>query len=149
MGSTIHALGELVLTAVPTFLLVIFLHFYLKYSFFKPLERVRQQRYDATEGARLKAQQSMEQAASRTAEYEAALRAAKASVYQTQEKLHQQLQERQAAELLAARQQADASVQQAKAGLDRDMEGAKAGLDRDSEALASQIAESILRRRVA
>lgn len=87
MDSTLQALGRLLLRAVPTFLFIVFLHFYLKSMFFKPLERVRQKRYDATEGARERARENMERAAARTAEYEAALRMAKAAVYQSQETL--------------------------------------------------------------
>ena len=48
----LQALGGILLRAVPTFLLVILLHFYLKSIFFKPLENVLRKRYDATEGAR-------------------------------------------------------------------------------------------------
>jgi len=149
MDSTLHALAGILLRAVPTFLLLIFLHFYLKSVFFKPLAQVLQKRYDATEGARLNAQQSLERAAARTAEYEATLHAARGAVYQEQEKLHQQLQEQQAAELHAARQDADALVLQAKAALARDVEATKATLAQDTDRLANQIAESILQRRAA
>ena len=48
----LHALGGILLRAVPTFLLIILLHFYLKSIFFKPLERVLEARSEATEGAR-------------------------------------------------------------------------------------------------
>ena len=149
MDATFHALGGILLKAVPTFLFVVFLHFYLKTVFYKPLEQVRRRRYEATEGARKRAQESLERAAAKTAEYESALRAAKAIVYQTQEKLHQELQERQAAELHAARQQADAAVRQAKAGLAQDMQAARTDLARQSELLANQIVETILRRNAA
>ena len=57
--------------------------------FFKPLEKVLRQRYEATEGARKLAEQSLERAAAKTAEYEAAMRAARAEVYQAQERLSQ------------------------------------------------------------
>ena len=97
MDAMLQALGRILLGAVPTFLLVILLHFYLKSMFFKPLEKVLRQRYEATEGARKLAQQSLEQAAAKTASYEAQLRAAKAQMYQAQEQLHKQLQEREAA----------------------------------------------------
>ncbi len=149
MDSTLQALGGILLRAVPTFLFVVFLHFYLKGIFFKPLERVRRKRYEATEGARKRAQESMERAAARTAEYEAALRTAKAAVYQAQEKLHRELLEKQAAELEAGRRRADATVEEARAALAQDVEAAKAGLARESELLANQIAESILGRRAA
>lgn len=149
MAETLHALGGILLKAVPTFLIVIFLHFYLKAVFYKPLEQIRRKRYEATDGARQRAEESLQRAAAKTAEYETALRSAKAAVYQTQETLHRELQEQQAAELHTARQQADAAVREAKAGLAREMEGVKGTLARDSEVLANQIVESILRRSAA
>jgi F-type H+-transporting ATPase subunit b len=117
--------------------------------FFKPLERVRQKRYDATEGAREHARANMERAAARTAEYEAALRMAKAAVYQSQETLYRQLEEQQEAQLEAARREADSTVDEARAALAQDVDAAKERLARNSEALARQIAESILRRSAA
>jgi hypothetical protein len=91
----------------------------------------------------------MERAAAKAAEYEGAMRAARAEVYQAQEQLHKQLQEREAADLAAARARADAVVKEAKASLAADAEAARATLDRDSDALAGLIAESILRRSAA
>jgi F-type H+-transporting ATPase subunit b len=149
MEATLHALGGLLLKALPTFVLLILLNFYLKAVFFKPLERVLHERYDATEGACKLAELSIERAAAKTAEYEAAMRAARAEVYQAQEQLHKRLQEREAAGIAAARARADAAVKEAKAHLGSDVEAARASLDRDSDILAAQIAESILRRSVA
>jgi F-type H+-transporting ATPase subunit b len=149
MDATLHALGGLLLRAIPTFLLVILLHFYLKSFFFKPFEKMLNQRYEATEGARKLAEQILERAAAKASEFEAALRAAKGEVYQAQEKLYKQLQEQQAAELLTARKQADAAVKQAKAELAQDVEAAQARLALESDRLATQIAESILQRSVA
>jgi F-type H+-transporting ATPase subunit b len=149
MDAMLHALGGILLRAVPTFLLVILLHFYLKSMFFKPLEKVLHQRYEATEGARKLAEQSLEQAAAKTARYEAELRAAKAAMYQAQEQLHKQLQEREAAGVAEARARADAAIKLAKTQLAADVEAAKASLAADSESLANQIAETILRRNAA
>ena len=39
MDQTLHALGVLFLKALPTFILVLLLHFYLKRMFFGPLQR--------------------------------------------------------------------------------------------------------------
>jgi F-type H+-transporting ATPase subunit b len=149
MDATLQALGGILLKAVPTFLLVVLLHFYLKGIFFKPLQKVLRQRYEATEGARKLAGESLERAAAKTAEYEAAMRAARSEIYQAQEQAHKRLQEGEFAALTAARQRAEAAVQEAKARLSSDVEAAKAGLARDSERLADQIAESILRRNAA
>jgi F-type H+-transporting ATPase subunit b len=145
MGDTLSALGEILLKAVPTFLLVVLLHFYLKKIFFQPMEKVLRKRFDVTEGARKLADQSLARASARTAEYEAAIRAARSEVYQAQDKLNKQLQESHAAQIAAARQVAEAGVREAKAQLARDVEEAKLNLGRDSETLANEIAESILR----
>jgi F-type H+-transporting ATPase subunit b len=149
MDGMLHALGGILLRAVPTFLLVILLHFYLKSVFFKPLEKVLNQRYEATEGARKLAEQSLQQAAAKTAQYETELRAAKAAMYQAQEQLHKQLQERAAAAVAEARKGVDAAVKLAKTQLEADVEAAKTSLAADSESLADQIAETILRRNAA
>jgi F-type H+-transporting ATPase subunit b len=145
MEATLQALGGILLKAVPTFLLLVLLHFYLKGLFFKPLQKVLRQRYEATEGARKLAAESLERAAAKTAEYEAALRAARTEIYQAQEQAHKRLQEGELAELTAARRRAEAAVEEARTQLAGDVETAKAGLARDSDRLADQIAESILR----
>jgi F-type H+-transporting ATPase subunit b len=149
MEATLHALSGILLRAIPTFLLVIFLHFYLKYMFFKPLDKVLHARYEATDGARKRAAESLEKAAAKTAEYEAALRAARAEVYQSQEQLHRRLQAEHAARTQAAREQADAAVREAKAQLAAEIAQARTDLATDSDALASQIADAILNRGVA
>jgi F-type H+-transporting ATPase subunit b len=149
MDKIVHQLGELLLTALPTFLLVVFLTYYLKLMFFKPLDKVLRQRYEATEGARKLAEQSLERAAAKTAEYEATLRAARSEIYKAQEQAYRELQERTAAEISKARSHSDAAIREAKRQLTEEVESAKAALAKDSDALANQIAESILRRRVA
>jgi F-type H+-transporting ATPase subunit b len=149
MDATLHALGGILLNAVPTFLLVVFLHFFLKSVFFKPLEKVLHKRYEATEGARKLAEAALAQAEAKTAEYEAAMRAARAEVYQAQEELHKRLEEREAAALHEARTRAEESVQKAKDELAADAGAARESLAQQSDTLANQIAESILRRSAA
>jgi F-type H+-transporting ATPase subunit b len=149
MDVILHQLGELLLKAIPTFLLVVLLSFYLKSVFFKPLEKVLRQRYDATEGARKLAEESMKRAAAKLEEYEAALRAARGELYQAQEKAHKQLQDQAAAQIAEARKQAEHTVEEAKLQLAREAEAAKASLTRDSDALAEQIADTIVRRSAA
>jgi len=149
MDATLHALGGILLRAIPTFLLVIFLQFYLRTMFFKPLEKLLKQRYDATEGARKLAQESLDRASAKTAEYEAAIRAARAEAYRAQEAAIREMQEREAAQLAAARERAEATVEDAKKLLANDVAAARASLARDSEALATQIADTMLRRSAA
>src|SRR6266446_5372445 len=103
MDETLRALGGILLRAIPTFLLVVLLHFYLKFIFFKPLQRVLGQRYEATEGARKMAESSLARAAEKAAEYEAALRAARGETYKELEQMRRQLQEERAAGVREAR----------------------------------------------
>jgi len=74
------------------------------------------------------------------------MRAARAEVYQTQEQSHRRMQEEHAAQLQAAREQAEAAVRDAKAQLAAEIEQAKTGLAAESDALAGQIADVILNR---
>ena len=141
----LHALGGILLRAVPTFLLLIALTYYLKSVFFKPLEKVLHQRYEATEGARKIAEQSLERARAKTAEYEAALGEARNAIYQAQEKARKEMQEREAAAIAQARQASDAAVKQAKAELAEDIAAAKVALAAETDAMANRIADSILR----
>ncbi|MGB6198316.1 MAG: hypothetical protein WBF35_02090, partial [Candidatus Acidiferrales bacterium] len=48
----VHQLGELFLAALPTVVLVFLFYFFLRWSFFKPIERVLAERRTRTEGAR-------------------------------------------------------------------------------------------------
>ena len=144
MEDTLRALGEILLKAVPTFLLVVFLLFYLKKTFFQPMEKVLHQRFEATAGARQLAHESQSRTSARLAEYEAAIRAARSEIYRAQEQLFKQLQESEAAQLAAARQSADAGVRAAKAQLAHDVDEAKLSLAGSSDLLADEIADCIL-----
>lgn len=149
MDQILRQLGELLLKAIPTFLLVVFLSVYLKRVFFKPLEKVLAQRYEATEGARKLAEESLQRAAAKAAEYEAAMREARADVYRQQEVIHKNLQEQAAAQIAEARKRSEAMVELAKQQIAEQAEAAKGSLERDSDLLAAQIADTVLRRSAA
>src|SRR5262245_18639146 len=149
MDALFIQLGKLLLNAVPTFLIVIFLYFYLKSIFFKPMEKVLHKRYEATEGARKQAEESLERAAARTTEYENKIRDARTAIYRSNEQFHKELAEKQSAQIAEARQRADAAVNQAKAEIAAEVERGKASLPAESEKLANQIVDSVLQRRAA
>jgi F-type H+-transporting ATPase subunit b len=149
MDETLRQLGGILLRAVPTFFLVVLLHFYLKFIFFKPLQRVLRQRYEATEGARKLAEESLVKASEKAAEYEAALRAARGETYKELEQLRRQLQDDRAVAVREARTRAEAAVSQAKATLAAEVAELKKGLEAESDTLADQIASKILRGRAA
>jgi len=149
MEETLRALGEILLKAVPTFVLVFLLYLYLSRMFFRPLEEVLKRRYEATEGARKLADESLAKAAAKTAEYEAAIRAARGEVYNELGQLRRQLQSDHAASIEKARHEAEAQINAAKAALLQEVSHLKQQLAGESDALATQIAESILRGRAA
>ena len=144
MDATLHALGGLVLRAVPTFLLVIALNYYLKVFFFKPLEKTLRERRAATGGTRSLAGEITAKASATAARYNAAIRAARTEGYAAQERARQESGQRLAAELAAARKRAEAVTVEAKAELARNVEAAKTILSRDAESLSEQIAVSVL-----
>ena len=149
MEATLHALGEILLKAIPTFFLVLFLHFYLKFVFFQPLEKVLHARREATEGARKVAEDALKTSSEKAAQYDAAIRNARTEVYREQAAQQRKLQDEKSAAIREARLRADAVVAQAKASLAVEAEVLKAQLDSQSDALAERTAEAVLGRRAA
>ncbi len=147
MDAILDELGQLLLEALPTLLLLVILHFYLKWVFYRPLDRVLQQRHDATEGARRAAEESLARAEEKAAEYEASLQAARTELYLEQDAARKRLAQQQSAALAEARKEAEAMVSVAKDELALEAERARQGLRAESEALAEQIAGTLLERR--
>lgn len=147
MEETLRALGGLLLQAIPTLIIVLLLHFYLKRIYFRPMERVLTARQEATEGARQLAEESLTRAAEKAAEYDAALRAARAEVYRDQEAFRQKLRQEHAQAVEEARQRAATTLKDATQQLETELAAAKESLRQDAGALSDQIVEAILRRR--
>ena len=148
METTLHALGGILLKALPTFLLVILLHFYLKRVFFRPLEQVFDKRYEASEGARRLAELTLEKASQKASEYQARIRAARSDIYKGQEEFRRKWRQEHAAALAEARHNARQVIEEARAQLAAEAVEAGQALRAESEALADQIARSILHGRV-
>ena len=149
MDATFHALGQILLNGLPTFFLILFLNFYLKQMFFKPLEQTLAKRYELTEGARLAADESLKNADQRIADYQAKLNAARSEVYAEQELAHRKLGGEQAAELEAAHKHAEEMLNRTKLQLASQKEAALETLAGRSDDLADRIAQSILKGKAA
>jgi F-type H+-transporting ATPase subunit b len=145
MDKILSDLGGLLIRALPTFLLVILLHFYLKYLFFKPLDRVLEARHQATEGARDAAEKTFQEASRKAAEYEAAIRAARSEIHREQEETRRKWRQQQSSALDESRRSASEMVKQARVQLADEAAAAKTALAGESDRLAGAIAESILR----
>jgi F-type H+-transporting ATPase subunit b len=149
MDKTLHQLGGILLNGIPTFVLVLLLNVYLRFVFFKPLEKTLAERYNMTDGARKAAAAALASADTRIAEYQDALRAARADVYEGQEKINRQLQQQQTAELQKAYAEADIMLREARAAITKEVEVARQELAVQSDILADQIATSLLRGKAA
>ena len=144
MEQTLQALGGILLKAIPTVILLLILHAYLRAVLFAPLEKMLQQRAELTDGARKAADQSLAAAEAKAQEYETKLREARAVVYKEQEETRRRWLEDQSAQLAQTRSSTDAAVRKAKEELATEAGAARASLARTSSALADQIATSLL-----
>ena len=145
MDATLHALGQILLGALPTLFIVLILHFYLKAMLFKPLEKILHERKMATEGAREAASLSLERAEKKAAEYEESLRAARNELYREHEEVRRKWRDEHTAKLSEARQHSDKLVLDARAKLESEANEVKAGLEQQARDLAHEIAGRIER----
>ena len=145
MEQTLKQVGELLLGAVPTILLLLTLYALYTALVYKPLKTVLAERRRRTEGAIEKARTDISAAESKTFEYEAKLREAKLAVFRAQEVRRQKALEARAEAVAKAHKSADALIQQAKGQIQEEVEQAKQGLQAESARLASEIIRAVLR----
>lgn len=149
MDQTLHALGDLLIKAIPTVLFFILLTFYLKAVLFRPLARILEERRKATEGVRELAQRAFEAADKRNAEWEYALHLARTELHQKHEAKRREWVEEQDRIVAEARAEADRQIAEAKRQIALEVEKTRSELDAKVETLGQQIVESLLRRRAA
>lgn len=149
MEATLHALGDLLVKAIPTIIFFICLTLYLKAVFFKPLAKIFEERRRATEGVRELAQRAFEAAEKKTSEFEHALHMARAELHQEHEALRRRWAEEQEQEIAKARAEADQRIEEAKHEIAQEAERAQAELNASVKTLSEQIVSSLLRRRAA
>jgi len=146
MEETLQALGGILLKAIPTIILLIVLHFYLKAMLFGPLDRMLKQRRALTEGARETAEASLAAANRKAEEYEAKLRDARAAVYKQQEEIRKGWLDEQAKQVAEARTRNETAVKAARDGIAQDAAAARKSLQDTSAAVADQIVAMVLGR---
>ena len=113
MDQTLQQLGELLLGAVPTVILLALLYALYTVIVHKPLRRVLEERRSKTEGAIEKSKADIAAAEARTSEYEQSLREARAAVFRAQEARRQAAMQARAKAVAEARKRAQAQVQTA------------------------------------
>lgn len=145
MDHTLRQLGELLLGAVPTVILLALLCGLYTFLVHKPLMAVLAERRARTEGAMEKARADIAAAEARTAEYEQRLREARTKVFKNQEARRQETTRVRAEAVAHARGKAQAQVKHARAAIEQDKQEAQAKLQSDATRLASEIVRMVLR----
>src|SRR5271154_4240986 len=144
MDQTLRQLGELLLGAVPTVILLTLLYALYTVIVHKPLQRVLAERRSKTEGAIEKSRADIAAAEARTAEYEQRLREARAAVFKAQEARRQAALQARAAAVAEARAKAQVQVGQARSVIEQDKQAAQDGLQAESGKLAAEIIRAVL-----
>ncbi|HEY6337541.1 MAG TPA: ATP synthase F0 subunit B [Candidatus Sulfotelmatobacter sp.] len=144
MDQTLHQLGELLLGAIPTVILLALLHALYTRMVHKPLKHVLEERRSKTEGAVEQSRADVAAAEARTSEYEQKLREARGAVFRTQEAKRQAATQARANAVTAARTRAQAQVQTARKDIEKDRDAAQAGLQGEAAALAQEIVRRVL-----
>jgi F-type H+-transporting ATPase subunit b len=144
MDQTLIALGGILLKAIPTIILVLLLHWYLKGMLFGPLSRVLKQREEATAGARQRAQEASASAEEKAAKFEQALTEARAEVYREQEVQRRQWLEDQGVQIQTAKERSAGAVRTAKDNIDQESASARGNLAATTESLADEIVSAVI-----
>ena len=144
MEQTLKQLGELLLGAIPTVVLLLALYGLYHVLVHKPLEAVLAERRKRTQGAVEKARADIGVAATRAAEYEARLREARLAVFKALDNRRKQALNARAAAVAQARERALQQIAEAKAQMEQETAAARATLPVESDRLAGQIIQTIL-----
>jgi len=144
MDQTLRQLGELLLGAVPTVILLALLYVLYTVIVHKPLEHVLAERRSKTEGAIEKSRADIAAAEARTSEYEQRLREARAAVFKTQEARRQAALQARTDAVNKARDRAQEQIAAARKNIETDRAAAEAGLQGEVSALAQEIMRRVL-----
>lgn len=145
MEQTLRQLGELLLGAVPTVILLGTLFVLYTLIVHRPLMAVLAERRRRTQGAMEKARADIAAAEARTSDYEQRLREARLKLFKNQEARRQQAMQSRAELVNQARARSQEQVKQARAGLEQDKQQALANLQAEAERLAAEIVRTVLR----
>jgi F-type H+-transporting ATPase subunit b len=139
-----HQLGDLLLQAVPTVLIILLFYIILRTLFFGPLLKVMAEREARSVGAQKAAADAQAAAAEKIRQYEEALKQARAQVYGEQETARKKLLDERNALVKTARAKAGAEVDAAKARIATEKAAARREVEATVGQLASEIANKIL-----
>jgi F-type H+-transporting ATPase subunit b len=145
MDQTLRQLGELLLGAVPTAILLGALYILYTFLVHRPLTAVLAERRSRTQGAMEKARADIAAAEARTADYEQRLREARQKIFKNQEAHRQEATQSRSQVVNEARTRAQDQVKQARALMEEDKREAMSKLQSDAARLATDIVRTVLR----
>lgn len=144
MGTLLQQLGGLVLGSVPTMVLFLLTLVAYRWLVHAPLKKVLAQRYARTQGAMEQAKAAIDAAERKTAEYEHAVRAARAAAFRgRQERLHG-LHVESEQMLSEARAVAQERIASALIAIEQSAEAARLQLDGVLDALTADAIRAVL-----
>jgi len=140
----LNQLGELFLEAVPTVIIVFLFYFFMRWSFFLPMQRVLAERHKRAEGAKVEAEASRAAATEKQRVYADTVKRARGEVFAEQEVQRRRTLDERQATITTARAAAQSALQTAKQGIANDVKAARVELEQTKDNLANDIAEAIL-----
>jgi F-type H+-transporting ATPase subunit b len=145
MEQTLRQLGELLLGAIPTVILLLALYILYTVVVYRPLSAVLAERRSRTLGAMEKARADIAAAEARTAEYEQRLREARQKIFKSQEARRQHATQARSQAVNEARTKAQHQVKNARTALEEDKQQAMSKLESEAGKLATRIVQAVLR----
>jgi F-type H+-transporting ATPase subunit b len=142
--SLVDQVAHLLLGAVPTVLLFIFLVLCYQFLVQRPLTRTLKERHARTEGAIEDAHRAIAQAEARATEYANKLRQARAEIFKIREQRIKQWSAERDTALNQARKAAGLKVSQAKAEIEAEAENARQAVQASAADLADRVVRAVL-----
>jgi F-type H+-transporting ATPase subunit b len=140
----LNQLGDLFLAAVPTVIIIFLFYFFLRWSFFKPIERVLAERHRRAEGARQEAEASRAAVQEKLRTYNDSLKRARTEMFVEQEGVRRRVLDARQTKVSTARVAAQKALQDAKQVIAEEVKTARAELQQSSGDMAAEIADAIL-----
>lgn len=145
MDQTLRQLGELLLGAIPTVILLGTLFVLYTVLVHRPLTAVLAERRNRTQGAMEKARADIAAAEARTSDYEQRLREARMKIFKNQEARRQQATQSRADVVNQSRTRTQGQVKEARTGIEQAKQQALLNLQAETGRLASEIVRTVLR----
>jgi F0F1-type ATP synthase membrane subunit b/b' len=143
MQLVLQQLGQLLFDSIPTIILFVLLHYYLKGVLYRPLQETLRQRSERIEGRLEAARKLVEQAEQKLAGYEAALRARRVENYKQVEARRQAALTLGQQRLAQARHDSAQNAVQARVQLAAQTGEARRNLQASADMLAGQIVSQV------